>query len=130
MKQEESSTQAQEGPDQTRGSNQTNNSNQAQRAKRLHLSPGEYGKRSGQARSSVGAFFGLAGIGALFFGVGLSVAAWLAANWWAGVWLHRGGVALLLLSVPLLAFGAHCFDCVDGQKSAALGAAANRKGRG
>jgi hypothetical protein len=119
VKQEEPSIQAQ-GPDQTRGSNQ------AQRSKRLHLRPGEYGKRSGQARSSVGAFFGLAGMGALFFGVGLSVAAWLAANWWAGVWLHRCGVALLLLSVPLLAFGAHCFDCVDERKSAA----ANRKGRG
>jgi hypothetical protein len=120
VKQEESSTQAQEGPDQTRGSNQ------AQRAKRLHLSPGEYGKRSGQARSSVGAFFGLAGMGALFFGVGLSVAAWLASNWWVGVWLHRCSVALLLLSIPLLAFGAHCFDCIDREK----GGAANRKGRG
>jgi hypothetical protein len=68
-------------------------------------------------------------MGALFFGVGLSVAAWLASSWWAGVWMHRCGVALLVLSVPLLAYGAHCFDCVDRQKSTAINAEKNRRGR-
>ncbi|MDT7543344.1 MAG: hypothetical protein QOE33_3248 [Acidobacteriota bacterium] len=66
---------------------------------------------------------------ALFFGAGLSVAAWIAGHTWSGVWMHRCGVALLLLSIPLLAYGAHCFDCVDEKKSVAINAAASRKGR-
>jgi hypothetical protein len=55
---------------------------------------------------------------ALFFGAGLCAAAWLASGWWADAWLQRAGVALLVLSVPLLALGAHCFDCVDNETNA------------
>jgi hypothetical protein len=55
----------------------------------------------------------------LFLGSALNVAAWLAGGWWAGAWLQRVGIGLLLLTVPLLAFGAHCFDCVDRDSVAA-----------
>ena len=117
--------------DQARGSDQARHFNQAQRAKRLHLRPGGYGRRSGQARTSVGAFFGIAGVVALFLGAGLCAAAWLARAGWQHAWLNGCGVALLILSVPLLALGAHCFDCVDAKEAAAASAAAAaRKGEG
>jgi hypothetical protein len=106
--------------------NQEQTSLKAHRAKRLHLSPDVYGKRSQYRQTSIGAISGLAGIVALFAGATLCVAAWLADGLRAGVWLQRIGVALLVLTVPLLAFGAHCFDCVDRE----TGKTTRRKGNG
>jgi hypothetical protein len=94
-------------------------STQAQRAKRLYLSPGGYGKRSGHPRTSAGALCGLAGLAALFIGGAVCVAAWLAGGWQWDAWLERVGVALLVLAVPLLAFGAHCFDRAADERAKA-----------
>jgi hypothetical protein len=102
---------------------------QAQRPKRLHLRPGDYGRKSQHPRSSIGAASGLAGIVALFFGATLSVGAWFAGQGSSGTWLHRIGVALLLLAIPLLAFGAHCFDCVDRESKVWMKNTATRKGK-
>jgi hypothetical protein len=93
---------------------------QAQKPKRLHLKPDTYGKRSNHPRTSVGALSGLAGIITLFVGATLNVVAWLADGRWAGAWIQRIGIGLIVLTVPLLAFGAHCFDCVDRESSAAI----------
>jgi hypothetical protein len=101
---------------------------QAQNPKRLHLRPDTYGKRSTHPRTSFGAACGLAGLVTLFTGAALGVAAWLAAGWSAGAWLQRVGIGLLVLTVPLLAFGAHCLDCVD--RDAATKTTATREGRG
>jgi hypothetical protein len=74
--------------------------------------------------------FGLAGIVTLFTGAAMSVVAWLAASWSAGAWLQRIGIGLLVVTVPLLAIGAHCFDCVDAASRAAAKTTTTRKGRG
>lgn len=63
--------------------------------------------------------FGLAGIITLFGGSAVCAAAWLAGGWQWESWLERAGVALLVLTVPLLAYGAHCFDCVERESRAA-----------
>jgi hypothetical protein len=72
---------------------------------------------------------GLAGIITLFVGAALNAATWLARGWWAGAWLQRIGIGLLVLTVPLLAYGAHCFDCVDKESNAATKRAITREGR-
>jgi hypothetical protein len=102
---------------------------QAQKPKRLHLKPDTYGKRSNHPRTSLGALSGLAGIITLFVGAALNVAAWLAGGWSAGVWLQRIGIGLIVVTVPLLAFGAHCFDCVDRESSAMVKTNITRKGK-
>jgi membrane protein implicated in regulation of membrane protease activity len=102
---------------------------QAQKPKRLHLRPDTYGKRSSHPRTSVGAMFGLAGIITLFIGAALNIAAWLAGGWWAGAWIQGIGIALLALTVPLLAYGAHCFDCVERESRAAKRTTTASKGK-
>jgi hypothetical protein len=99
--------------------NQEQSSVRAHRATRLHLSPDVYGKRSEHERTSIGALCGLAGLAALFIGGAVCVAAWLAGGWQWDAWLERIGVALLVLTVPLLAFGAHCFDRADDEQAKA-----------
>jgi hypothetical protein len=105
-------------------------SSQARTPTRLHLQPGTYGKNSHRARATVGGLSGLAGVLALFAGVALTSISWLAGRAPAGVWLQRAGVALLLVAVPLLAFGAHCFDRADREAGAATTTTTTRKGRG
>jgi hypothetical protein len=42
-----------------------------------------------------------------------TVVAWFTGSEWHGLHLHRTGTVLLALTIPLLAFGAHCLDLVD-----------------
>ncbi|MFN2595683.1 MAG: hypothetical protein ABR563_00575 [Pyrinomonadaceae bacterium] len=109
--------------------NREQRSPQAQRPKRLHLRPGDYGRKSNHPRSSIGAASGLAGVVALFVGAGLGGVAWLVGRGSAEVWLRDLGVALLLLAILLLAFGAHCFDCADRDSSTSSRAYARDKGQ-
>lgn len=109
--------------------NREQRSPQAQSSKRLHLRPGDYGRKSHHPRSSIGAASGLAGVVALFVGAGLCALAWLVGRGSVEVWLRDVGVALLLLALVLLAFGAHCFDCVDRDSSASSRANARDKRR-
>ncbi|HEX8160306.1 MAG TPA: hypothetical protein VF538_00285 [Pyrinomonadaceae bacterium] len=103
---------------------------QAQKPERLHLRPDTYGKNYHHPRTSAGAACGLAGLVTLFTGTALGVAAWIAAGWSAGAWLQRAGIGLLVLSVPLLAFGAHCLDCAGRAPGAAIKTTTTREGRG
>ena len=114
--------------DQLLSSDQARDSKQTQRAKRLHLRPGDYGRRSQDRFSSLGALFGFAGMGALFLGASLCGVAWLAGASSAHAWLNGCGVALLVLCVPLLACGAHYFDKADANEAAARSEAAASKG--
>jgi hypothetical protein len=61
------------------------------------------------------ATFGLAGgFTAAVFGSALTAITWLtgyAAGY--GLYLHRTGTLLLVLTMPLLIFGAHCLDLQD-----------------
>lgn len=101
---------------------------QARRPKRLHLRPDTHGKNYHHPRTPVGAACGLAGLVTLFTGAALGVAAWLAAGWPPAARLQKLGIGLLVLTVPLLAFGAHCFDCAERDARAAAGVTTRRGG--
>ena len=62
--------------------------------------------------------FGLCGgIGVGVLGSIISAVAWFTGPEWHGHLLQRDGTVLLLLTIPLLIFGAHCLDLVDRQKT-------------
>jgi hypothetical protein len=63
---------------------------------------------------TVGALFGLGGgILSPLLGGAVTLFEWLSASTWHGVRTHRLGVALFVLTFPLLVFGAHCLDLID-----------------
>lgn len=43
----------------------------------------------------------------------LTAVAWFAGAEWHGLHLQRTGTVLFVLTIPLLAFGAHCLDLSD-----------------
>jgi hypothetical protein len=69
-------------------------------------------KYHGWTCATVGAVAGLAGgFLAALLGSALLLVAWVeGAAQGSGVSLHRWGTILLLLTMPLLVFGAHCLD--------------------
>ncbi|MCA1815594.1 MAG: hypothetical protein LC746_04175 [Acidobacteria bacterium] len=103
---------------------------QANKTPSLHLRPGDYGRRTHNPRSSIGAASGLAGVAAIFVGAALCAISWLGGNNRVTALLGGIGVVTLLLALPLLAFGAHCFDCVDRDAKNASRDAAPRSGKG
>ena len=74
----------------------------------------------GSTWASWGAAFGL-GLGIISPIVGsiLTVVAWFTGSQWHGLHLHRAGTVLFVLTIPLLACGAHCLDLSDRQDAAA-----------
>ena len=54
----------------------------------------------------------LGGLIAPLLGLALSALAWFIGDW-HGLHLGRGGTILLMLTIPLLIFGAHCLDLLD-----------------
>jgi hypothetical protein len=66
---------------------------------------------------SGGAACGLCfGLIALLIGLVLTAIAWFTGPSWHGFALQRDGTVLLVLTIPLLAFGAHCLDLLDQQE--------------
>jgi hypothetical protein len=45
----------------------------------------------------------------------LTAIAWFTGPEWHGLHLHRTGTLLFVLTIPLLAFGAHCLDLSERQ---------------
>lgn len=72
------------------------------------------GKRLLAKFQVVGAAVGLAGgLAAGIFGAALTAAGWLAANEVARHWLSSAGSTLLLMTIPLIIFGAFCLDWLE-----------------
>src|SRR5215471_7867419 len=68
----------------------------------------------GWTLKSCGACLGLlGGIVAPLFGSALTAFSWLFGDW-HGLHEQRVGTVLLFLTIPLLIFGAHCLDLIDG----------------
>ncbi|MDX2040198.1 MAG: hypothetical protein SF097_03070 [Acidobacteriota bacterium] len=62
----------------------------------------------------VGVAIGLAGgVASGIFGATLMAAGWLAGNEAARHWLSSAGSTLLLLTIPLIIFGAFCLDWLE-----------------
>ena len=92
------------------------------------ISPQKLTKRSlieqmsvrGWTWQSGGAACGLCfGLFALLIGSVLTAITWFTGPGWHGFALQRDGTVLLLLTFPLLAFGAHCLDLLDQQEQKA-----------
>lgn len=97
--------------------NQSQRRREEQKPKRLHLRPDTQSPRIGWTRQRLGAAFGLtAGLVALMFGLLFTAVAWVAQS---GHFLKGFGTALLIISLPLLLFGAHCLDASEKQEKAA-----------
>lgn len=66
---------------------------------------------------SGGATCGLCfGLFALLIGSVLTAITWFTGVSWHGFALQRDGTVFLFLTIPLLAFGAHCLDLLDQQE--------------
>jgi hypothetical protein len=66
---------------------------------------------------SGGAACGLCfGLIAPLIGSVLTAITWFTGPRWHGFALQRAGMVLLFLTIPLLAFGAHCLDLLDQQE--------------
>jgi hypothetical protein len=66
---------------------------------------------------SGGAACGLCfGLIAALIGSVLTAITWFTGPSWDGFALQRDGTVLLFLTIPLLAFGAHCLDLLDQQE--------------
>jgi hypothetical protein len=84
--------------------------------RRLHLRPHPAARCEPWNWKSLAAVFGLAaGLASLVFGALASVAGWLGGRGGYGPLFLRLGTLLLLLSIPLLAAGAHCLDLEDSR---------------
>jgi hypothetical protein len=67
-----------------------------------------------------GAAFGFSlGIISPMVGSIFTVIAWFTGSQWHGLQLHRACTVLFVLTIPLLALGAHCLDLADRQDAAA-----------
>jgi hypothetical protein len=87
--------------------------------KRLHLRPHPGGVCEPWNWKSVTATFGLAaGLASLVFGALANVAGWLGGRGEYGPLLLRLGTLLLVVSITLLAAGAHCLDLEDSRAAA------------
>lgn len=65
---------------------------------------------------SWGAICGLClGIISPIIGSILTILAWFTDPEWHGLYLHSAGTLLFVLTIPFLAFGAHCLDLSDRQ---------------
>jgi hypothetical protein len=89
------------------------------------ISPQQQTKRSlieqisvrGWSWQSGGAACGLCfGLITLLIGSVLTAITWFTGPGWHGFALQRDGTVLLFLTIPLLAFGAHCLDLLDQQE--------------
>jgi hypothetical protein len=70
-------------------------------------------REHGWTWTSTGACVGLlGGLLAPLVGLVLSAIAWFVGDW-HGLHLGRTGMVLLLVTIPLLIFGAHCLDLID-----------------
>ena len=68
----------------------------------------------------IGAAFGLGGgLACALSGSVITAATWLTGAAGYGPALHRLGTGLLVLTIPLLIFGAHCLDLIETQKDRA-----------
>jgi hypothetical protein len=68
--------------------------------------------------TGVGALLGLGGgFVSPIVGVLCAVIGWLTRHAWHGLALQRAGTALFFLALPLLIFGAHCLDLIDGEET-------------
>ena len=101
------------------------------KGRRLHLRPHPGTECEPWNWKSTTAVFGLAaGLASLTFGALSDAAGWLGGR--TGPLLFKAGTLLLLLSIPLLAAGAHCLDLEDSRAAAARHAreAAAEAGKG
>jgi len=97
--------------------------------RRLHLRPHPGTRCEPWNWKSRAAAFGLAaGLASLAFGALADAAGWLGGR--TGPLLFKAGTLLLLLSIPLLAAGAHCLDLEDGSAAAARHARGTAAGAG
>ena len=65
----------------------------------------------------IGAACGLGGgLACALSGSVITAATWLTGAAGYGPILHRLGTGLLVLTIPLLLFGAHCLDLIETQK--------------
>src|SRR5262245_39771826 len=73
-------------------------------------------RRHGWSMKTFGAAVGLCGgIVAAVAACALTIVGWLTHAAWHGVLLQRSGTVLFFLMIPLLVFGAHCLDLLDGE---------------
>ncbi len=84
---------------------------QARRPRELAAEAGVHG----WTWQAVGAVFGLTGgVVAVFFGAITMAIAWVTGSVEGyGLFLYRFSTVLLILTIPLLALGAHCLDLQD-----------------
>ena len=74
-------------------------------------------KLNGWTWQWLGAVFGLgSGLACVLFDSLSTVVVWFAGTGSHPLLLHRLETALLLLTIPLLMFGAHCLDLIERQK--------------
>jgi hypothetical protein len=77
-------------------------------------------RADGWTWTSVGAVCGLClGLISPLLGSVLTAITWFTGPEWHGLHLHRTGTVLFVLTLPLLAFGAHCLDLSDRQEQKA-----------
>ncbi|MFL6209925.1 MAG: hypothetical protein ACJ74W_13795 [Pyrinomonadaceae bacterium] len=75
---------------------------------------------------SVGAVAGLAGgVVSALFGALLTATGWFSNTAGPGVYVKLAGTSALLLTIPLLIFGACCLDVLEGRKHKARAARFN-----
>jgi hypothetical protein len=69
----------------------------------------------GWNRITFGTVFGLGGGGVLapLIGSLFTVISWLTGSIWHGIPVQRIGTIFLVLTIPLLLFGAHCLDLFE-----------------
>jgi len=78
-------------------------------------------RRHGLNGKSCGAVIGLlGGIIAPLIGSALTTIGWYTGPEWHGFSVQRDGLVLLVLTIPLLIFGAHCLDLIDQENEETL----------
>ncbi|MBC7909159.1 MAG: hypothetical protein H7Y30_01580 [Pyrinomonadaceae bacterium] len=74
-------------------------------------------KDHGWSWCAIGAVFGLVGgIMAALIGSLLTASTWLTGTQGFGSYTQTVGTVLLVLTIPLLIFGAHCLDLMESRK--------------
>jgi hypothetical protein len=67
----------------------------------------------------LGSIFGLGGgLACVLFGSIITASTWFMGTVGYEPWLHKLGTLLLVLTIPLLIFGAHCLDLIERQHAA------------
>jgi hypothetical protein len=72
-------------------------------------------RRHGWSLKTLGAAVGLfGGIVVAVVACALTIVCWVTHSTWHGPLLQRSCTVLFFLMIPLLVFGAHCLDLLDG----------------